>query len=215
MYFTWIKNKTEKIINEKNNNYIYKNIKNYMLPKFVITQYTFNKSDKIIKTIIKKNYTLNDNKYIFSNLKISNNEIKLLMKYILFKRGNVVWIDFGFNIGNEFGGMHPAVILKNFNNDLFVIPISSKKPSEYIKLEQDLKNKIISKEEYEKRKNNITEIIEFSKINGFKNMIRWARITRMKKISILRVNYYGTIGTLDGLYMDKIAEKISMELGSK
>lgn len=46
-------------------------------------------------------------------------------------------------------------------------------------------------------------------------MLRWARITRMKKISMFRVNFSGTIGTLDGTDMDKISEKISMELGSK
>lgn len=166
-------------------------------------------------TDIKKNYSFKDNKYTFSNSKISTNDVKLLMKYILFKRGNVIWLDFEFNIENEFGGMHPAVILKNFDNDLFVVPISSKKPPEYIKLEQNLKNKKISEEEYKERKNAITEIIELSKINGFRNMLRWARITRMKKISMLRVNYSGTIGTLDGTDMDKIAEKISIELGNK
>ena len=116
------------------------------------------------------------------------------MKYILFKRGNVIWLDFGFNIGNEFGGMHPAVILKNFDNDLFVVPISSKKPAEYVKIEQDLKDKKITEKEYQKRKNDITEIVELSKINGFRNMLRWARITRMEKISMLRVNFSGTIG---------------------
>ena len=76
---------------------------------------------------------------------ISKDEVKLLMKYVLFKRGNVIWIDFGFNIGNEFGGMHPAVILKNFDNDLFVVPISSKEPQEYIKLMQDLKTDAFAK----------------------------------------------------------------------
>lgn len=215
MYFTWIRDKTEKVINEKDENYIYTNVINYTLPKYVITQYTFNKANRIIKSIIKNNYSFRDNKYFFSNTKISNDDIKLLMKYVLFKRGNVVWLDFGFNIGNEFGGMHPAVILKNFDNDLFVVPISSKKPTEYIKLEQDLKNKIISEKEFKERKNSITEIIELTQINGFKNMLRWARITRMKKISMLRVNFSGTIGTLDGTDMDKIAEKISMELGNK
>ena len=80
---------------------------------------------------------------------------------------------------------------------------------------QDLKNNVISKEEYEERKKAITEIIELSIINGFRNMLRWARITRMKKISMLRINFSGTIGTLDGTDMDKIAEKISIELGSK
>lgn len=212
LYFTWIKDKTE-----KDENYIYTNVINHTLPNYVITQYTFNKSNRIIKSIIEKNYTFNKNKYIFNNPKISVDEVKKLMKYILFKRGNVIWLDFGFNIGSEFGGMHPAVILKNFDNDLFVVPISSKKPPEYVKIEQALKDKKITEEECQKRKNNITEIIELSKINGCRNMLRWTRITRMKKISILRVNFFGTIGTLDGSDMNAIAEKISIsiELGNK
>ena len=215
LYFSWIKTKTEKVINEKDKNYIYINVVNYTLPNYVITQYTFNKSNKVIKNIIKKNYSFRENKYTFNNTKISFDDVKLLMKYVLFKRGNVVWVDFGFNIGNEFGGMHPAVILKNFDNDLFVIPISSKKPVEYVKIERDLKDKKITEDECQKIKESITEIIELSKINGFRNMLRWARITRMKKISMLRVNFSGTIGTLDGNDMDKIAEKISVELGNK
>lgn len=76
-------------------------------------------------------------------------------------------------------------------------------------------DKKITKDECQKRKEAITEIIELSKINGFRNMLRWARITRMKKISMLRVNFSGTIGTLDGIDMDAIAEKISTELGNK
>ena len=215
MYFKWLEDKTEKIMNEKDENYIYINVINYTLPNYVITQYTFNKSNKTIKNIIKNNYTFKGNKYIFYNSKISIDDVKLLMKYVLFKRGNVIWLDFGFNIGNEFGGMHPAAILKNFNNDLFVVPISSKKPPEYVKIEQDLKEKKITEEEYQKRICSITEIVELPRINGFKNMLRWIRITRMKKISMLRINFFGTIGTLDGADMDKITEKISIEFGNK
>lgn len=215
MYFTWLRDKTEKVINEKDENYIYTNVVNYTLPNYVITQYTFNKSNKAIKNIIKKNYNFKENKYTFNNPEISIDDVKLLMKCILFKRGNVIWLDFGFNIGNEFGGMHPAVILKNFDNDLFVVPISSKKPPEYLKIEQDLKDKKINESESQKRKTDVTEIVELLKINGFRNMLRWARITRMQKISMLRVNFSGTIGTLNGTDMDIIAEKITLELGNK
>lgn len=214
LYFTWIKDKTEIIKNEKDDNYIYLNIIKHALPKYVITQYTFNKANKNVKSIIKANYTFMDNKYRFSNKNISNEDVKMLMKYVLFKRGNVVWIDFGFNVGNEFGGMHPAVILKNFEKDLFVLPISSKKPVEYVRIEKDFEEGKITQEEYEKQKNEITEIMELTNINGFKNILRWARITRMKKISILRLNFNGTIGTLDGQDMDTIADKICLEFGN-
>lgn len=214
LYFTWIKDKTEIIESEKDDNYIYSNIIKHTLPKYVITQYTFNKSSKNVKSIIKANYTFMGNKYRFSNKNISHEDVKMLMKYILFKRGNVVWLDFGFNVGNEFGGMHPAVILKNFEKDLFVIPISSKKPIEYVRIEKDFEDEKITLEECEKQKNEITEIMELTNINGFKKMLRWARITRMKKISILRLNFNGTIGTLDGQDMDIIADKICLEFGN-
>ena len=74
----------------------------------------------------------------------------LLVKKILLNIGNVVWIDFGVNIGNEFGEMHPAVILKNFDKDLFIVPISSKKPIEYVGLEKELEDGKINIEEYKK-----------------------------------------------------------------
>ena len=183
------------------------------MPNYVITRYTFNKANKKVKSIIKENYTFKDNKYTFNNTNISVEDAKIIMKYVLFKRGNVVWIDFGFNIGNEFGGMHPAVILKNFDKDLFVVPISSKKPIEYTRIEKDLEDGKITKEECKKQKDKITEIIELEKINGFRKMLRWARITRMKKVSILRVNFSGTIGTLDGKDINNISDKICLEFG--
>ena len=82
LYFTWVKDKTEKIINEKDDNYIYRNVIAYTLPKYIITQYTFNKSNKTIKNIINRNYNYNKNKYIFNNPKISVDEVKKLMKYV-------------------------------------------------------------------------------------------------------------------------------------
>ena len=213
LYFTWIKHKTEIVSKEKDENYIYTKVIKYTLPNYIITQYIFNKANKNVKSIIKSNYAFKDNKYTFNNTNITIEDVKILMKYVLFKRGNVIWIDFGFNIGNEFGGMHPAVILKNFDKDLFVVPISSKKPVEYVRIEKELEDGKINIEEYKKQINKITEIIELEKINGFRKMLRWARITRMKKISMLRVNFSGTIGTLDGKDMNDISDKICLEFG--
>ena len=94
------------------------------------------------------------------------------------------------------------------------MPISSKKPIEYIRIEKELEHGKITLEESKKQKNEITEMIELDKINGFKKMLRWARITRMKKVSILRLNFSGTIGTLDGIYMDSISNKICLEFNN-
>ena len=211
LYFTWIKDKTEKIENEKNIDYIYKNIVKHTLKNYKIDKYNYERLNKQLKNIVKNNYALKKNNYIFNNTNISKEDTMLLTKKVLLKRGNVVWIDFGFNIGNEFGGMHPAIILKNFDNEIFVLPISSKKPKEYKKLEQDYHNKKITLEECIKKKGQITEIVQIDNIYRFKDMIRWANITRMKKVSILRLNFNGTIGKVDGKYLSMINEKIRTE----
>ena len=211
LYFTWIRDKTKKIENEKDIDYIYKNIVQYTLKNYKIDKYNYERLNKQLKNIVKNNYALKKNNYIFNNTNISKEDTMLLTKKVLLKRGNVVWIDFGFNIGNEFGGMHPAIILKNFDNEIFVLPISSKKPKEYKKLEQDYHNKKITLEEYIKKKGQITEIVQIDNIYRFKDMIRWANITRMKKVSILRMNFNGTIGKVDGKYLSTINEKIRTE----
>ena len=211
LYFEWLKEKTEKIENEKDNNYIYKNIVQYTLKNYKIDKYNYERLNKQLKNIVKNSYTLKDNNYIFNNSNISKEDTMLLTKKVLLKRGNVVWIDFGFNIGNEFGGIHPAIILKNFDNELFVLPISSKKPKEYKKLEQDYHNKKITLEECERKKEQITEIVQIDNIYRFKDLTRWANITRMKKVSILRLNFNGTIGKVDGKYLSMVNEKIRKE----
>ena len=211
LYFTWIRDKTKKIENEKDIDYIYKNIVQYTLKNYKIDKYNYERLNKQLKNIVKNNYALKKNNYIFNNTNISKEDAMLLTKKVLLKRGNVVWIDFGFNIGNEFGGMHPAIILKNFDNEIFVLPISSKKPKEYRKLEQDYHNRKITLEECEKKKGQITEIVQIDNIYRFKDMIRWANITRMKKVSILRLNFSGTIGKVNGKYLSTINEKIREE----
>ena len=211
LYFTWIRDKTKKIENEKDIDYIYKNIVQYTLKNYKIDKYNYERLNKQLKNIVKNNYALKKNNYIFNNTNISKEDAMLLTKKVLLKRGNVVWIDFGFNIGNEFGGMHPAIILKNFDNEIFVLPISSKKPKEYKKLEQDYHNKKITLEECVRKKGQITEIVQIDNIYRFKDMIRWANITRMKKVSILRLNFNGTIGKVDGKYLSTINEKIRTE----
>ena len=211
LYFEWLKEKTEKIENEKDNNYIYKNIVQYTLKNYKIDKYNYERLNKQLKNIVKNSYTLKDNNYIFNNSNISKEDTMLLTRKVLLKRGNVVWIDFGFNIGNEFGGIHPAIILKNFDNELFVLPISSKKPKEYKKLEQDYHNKKITLEECERKKEQITEIVQIDNIYRFKDLTRWANITRMKKVSILRLNFNGTIGKVDGKYLSMVNEKIRKE----
>lgn len=51
------------------------------------------------------------------------------LRQINYKRGNVIRVNFGFNVGKEFGGLHYAVVLdndsKHHSQVLTVIPLSS------------------------------------------------------------------------------------------
>lgn len=57
-------------------------------------------------------------------------------KNIAYKRGNIVKLNFGFNIGSEYGGLHYGVVLDKENAHsspvLTVIPLTSKKDSKKI-----------------------------------------------------------------------------------
>lgn len=55
---------------------------------------------------------------------------------IAYKRGNVVKINFGFNIGSEYGGLHYGIVLDNKNDHnspvLTIIPLTSVKDNKQI-----------------------------------------------------------------------------------
>ena len=46
-----------------------------------------------------------------------------------YKRGDIVYVDFGFNIGNEYGGVHYAAVLEHDNHktngNIIVVPLTS------------------------------------------------------------------------------------------
>jgi len=67
-----------------------------------------------------------------------------------YERGDVIKVNLGFNVGNEQGGMHYAVVLDNNNalnsGTITIIPLSSKKKGKAIhSLDVDLGNDIYQK----------------------------------------------------------------------
>ena len=101
------------------------------------------------------------------------------------KRGTVIWIEFGFNIGDEFGGKHPAIVLRKTGSSVFVIPLSSKEPTQvkphHVKIE---------------------------KVYGFKNITRWANVLRLINVSLQRVDTTASIGNVKGADLDRINDAI-------
>lgn len=101
-------------------------------------------------------------------------------------RGDVIWVEFGYNIGEEFSGKHPAVVLKNGGKTLIVIPITSKQPTE----------KQMAGKTY----------IELGKIYNFKNIKRWVNIFNIMPISIERIDFNSKKGNIKGCDLDKISK---------
>lgn len=101
-------------------------------------------------------------------------------------RGDVVWVEFGFNIGEEFSGRHPAIVLKNGGKTLLVLPITSKQPSE----------KQLASKNY----------IELGKIYNFKELKRWVNIFNITPISIARIDFSKKKGNIKGIDLDKISK---------
>lgn len=57
-------------------------------------------------------------------------------KNIAYKRGNIVKLNFGFNIGSEYGGLHYGIVLDNKNGHnspvLTIIPLTSRKDNKTV-----------------------------------------------------------------------------------
>ena len=99
------------------------------------------------------------------SIDISYSEKLALINSLVLKRGSVIWVDYGFNIGVEFRGKHPALILKNTGSSLIVVPLSSTIPKykqDYFIVVEKVYNFPLRKRSIDLRR--ITNI-DFSRIN--------------------------------------------------
>lgn len=101
------------------------------------------------------------------------------------KRGSVVWVEFGFNIGAEFGGRHPAIVLRRTGSSIFVVPLSSQEPDEIKK-----------------------HHVKIDKVYGFKSMTRWVNVLKIQNVSLQRVDQNRSLGNVKGKVMDDINDAI-------
>lgn len=104
------------------------------------------------------------------------------------RRGSVVWLDFGFNVGEEFGGKHPAIILRVSGKLVFAAPLSSQKPKKpdgdmYVKLGPD-------------------------DVKRFKKIERWVNILNIVPVSMQRIDFSNYPGYVNGTVLDNISKAI-------
>ena len=125
-------------------------------------------------------------------------------KLKVFKRGELVKANLGFNVGNELRGLHYCIVIEKYDNPkngtLTVVPLTSKKSNKVYN--QCTLN--LGKEIYEILKNKIKkEIVELNKMIDFfsistkfsehlKNVLE-DEIKKLKKDSIALINQITTI----------------------
>lgn len=70
-------------------------------------------------------------------------------KYRVYKRGTIIKVDFGVNLGSEMSQVHFAIVLNKFdnpnNNILTVLPLTSKESKYNLNLEKLVIEKMIKK----------------------------------------------------------------------
>lgn len=181
-YFQWIHKKTCLIENEDS----YKIPVSALPNSFSKESYEWLLPDK--KQIFDKyyKYNISTGKYVICVKKdsITYNDLNILMHSLVLTRKSVVWVEFGVNIGAEFGGRHPALILKNLDDSLIVIPLSSQQPN------SDKFN------------------VKIDAIYGFPTLTRWANVTRIQEIALPRIDFTCKIGTVNSKIMTAISNKM-------
>lgn len=180
-YYKWTALKTNLILDEKS----------FQLPPAVLpntikpSSFQWLRPEK--QSIVSKYYLYDTDtdKYIISVKKqnVPNEDIEMIARSLVLIRKAVVWADFGYNIGTEFGGRHPAIILKNLKDSLVVIPLSSQEPK------------------------SMDYNVKVDKVYGYPLMPRWANVTRITQVSLSRV-HFEKIGDVKPAVLTQINDKL-------
>lgn len=186
LYMDWIEKKSTYFTVEQNP----LQIPDSIIPA-QIDQFTFSKSKQDVQSVISGCYLHASNGVDYvknSSVMFSNGDKEILLKNIVFKRGSVVWVDFGFNIGCEFGGKHPAIILKNLGEALIVAPLSSNIPQTPRRADVIINN-----------------------VYGLPPRTRSTSVTRITPISIYRVDLNSPVGSVSSSDMRNISSAMKAE----
>lgn len=180
-YYKWTTLKTTLIQNEKT----FK-VPATALPNTIKSaSYNWLRPDK--QAVVSKYYCYDKetDKYVISVKKdtVTDEDIDTITRSLVLIRKAVVWVDFGYNIGTEFGGRHPAIILKNLKDSLIVIPLSSQEPK------------------------SMDYSVKVDKVYGFPLMPRWVNVTRITQVSLSRV-HFEKFGDVKPQILTQITEKL-------
>jgi len=161
----------------------------------------------------------NVNQTISSEAKKLENKLNWLIQYVSIsenpsflhnrqvpdlKRGNIILVEIGDNLGMEFSGRHHCIVLRDSpigQDQVFVLPITSKKPGRFTPNYNGI-------------------YIEFPAMRGFNGFSdnnnpqhpdtgkHWANILNVRNISKSRIVYPTKIRTIENGQLNRISECI-------
>lgn len=180
-YYKWTTLKTNLILNEKS----------FQIPPTALPNIIKPSSFKWLRpekqAVVSKYYRYDKetDTYVISVKKqsVPCEDIEMIARSLVLIRKAVVWVDFGYNIGTEFGGRHPAIILKNLKDSLIVIPLSSQEPK------------------------SMDYNVKVDKVYGYPLLPRWVNVTRITQVSLSRV-HFEKIGDVKPCILNQISEKL-------
>ena len=184
LYFDWITTKTEFL--QKESQPI--SIPDTKLPNEISFQ-TYAHLRPNLKIIVDNAYDILNGKYVRNDSRVAIEDSTLLFRSLFLSSRNVVWVDFGFNIGSEFGGRHPAIILKNMGDVLIVAPVSTNTNG------VQASNTVIT-----------FYPNEFYRMPSLRH--RFTNITRITPVSLIRVDLDSQIGSVKTTKFNEILTKI-------
>lgn len=104
------------------------------------------------------------------------------------KRCNVIWVHFGFNIGCEFGGHHPAIVVRCMGDSVYVIPLDSGS------IPDEKKDK--------------GYFVNIRYVYNFPLIPRHCNVYNLTKIDYRRIDFSQNVGAIKGKEMDKISDAL-------
>ena len=150
---------------------------------------------------------------------------KFITTHRVYKRGTLIKVDFGVNLGSEMSQVHFAIVLNNFdnpkNNILMVIPLTSKYSKFNTNLGNIINDKLLDKVNFELQKLDNKEETKLEKLNTLKSYYQsnvkttyacCSLITTISKSRILPpINEYDIIGRekCSSEIMNKIDKEIT------
>jgi mRNA-degrading endonuclease toxin of MazEF toxin-antitoxin module len=183
-YNNWISNKCHLILSEDTYTFPCQAVPG-TVSKFVY-DYLYQSKQAVINTYYK--FDSGNNQYVLNVRKsdIPSGDVEVIIHNTILRRGNVVWVEFGYNIGAEFGGKHPAIIIKNCGKTLIVIPLSSQQPTPSMQKTS----------------------VAVPKVYNFPLKARWTNVTRITPISVIRIDFGSDVGSVSNSILKDISNTL-------